>query len=93
MAFSYYTVAYDITNDRERRRVDKTLKGFGTRIQKSVFECAMRRRDKYELIHKLENLHIETGFVKIYRLEASLKNPVIGKGAPEEIDKDAAFVF
>ncbi len=93
MSFSHYTAAYDISNDRERRRVDKILKGFGFRVQKSLFECVLRRQDKSLLINKLESLNLETGFVKLYRLEASLKNPVIGKGAPELIDGDAAFVI
>lgn len=35
----FYLVCYDISDDRMRYRVVKTLKGVGTRIQKSVFEC------------------------------------------------------
>ncbi len=34
-----YIVCYDISDDRARYRVVKALKGFGVRIQKSVFEC------------------------------------------------------
>lgn len=64
-----YAVVYDITCDRERRRVDKTLKGFGFRVQKSVFECRMNRRGKEELIGKLNKLEVEIGFIKFYRLE------------------------
>lgn len=41
---SDYTVVYDITAHRERRKVEKTLKDFGFRIQKSVFECRMNKR-------------------------------------------------
>ena len=35
----FYIVCYDISDDRARYRVVKALKGFGVRIQKSVFEC------------------------------------------------------
>ena len=35
----FYLVCYDISDDRARYRVVKALKGYGTRIQKSVFEC------------------------------------------------------
>lgn len=35
---SDYAVVYDITSDAERARVDKTLKSFGFRVQKIVFE-------------------------------------------------------
>lgn len=36
---SDYAVVYDISCDKERARVDRTLKDFGFRVQKSVFEC------------------------------------------------------
>ena len=32
-----YAIAYDISDDRERGKVDKLLKGWGHRAQKSVF--------------------------------------------------------
>ncbi|MBN2717705.1 MAG: CRISPR-associated endonuclease Cas2 [Deltaproteobacteria bacterium] len=34
-----YVVCYDISDNRRRRRLDKLLKGFGRRVQESVFEC------------------------------------------------------
>ena len=35
----YYLICYDISDNRDRYRVVKALKGFGSRVQKSVFEC------------------------------------------------------
>jgi CRISPR-associated protein Cas2 len=35
----FFLVCFDIADDRMRYRVVKVLKGFGTRVQKSVFEC------------------------------------------------------
>jgi len=32
-------VCYDIPDDRRRTRVGKILEGFGSRVQRSVFEC------------------------------------------------------
>jgi len=89
---SDYAVVYDITCDRERARVDKILKGFGFRVQKSVFECRLDRRGKEELIQKLEALNIETGFIKIYRLEYSSRRHVIGQKEPDDIDDGPAFI-
>ena len=37
----YYVVAYDIVDDKKRYRVSNTLKDFGERVQKSVFECRL----------------------------------------------------
>jgi len=74
-----YAVVYDISCDRERRRVDKTLKGFGFRVQKSVFECRLTRRTRGELLERLEKLKVTTGFIKLYRLEYATKNESIGQ--------------
>ena len=87
-----YAVVYDISQDRERARVDKILKGFGFRIQKSVFECRLDKRGKQELIRKLENLKIKTGFVKVYRLEYQNKSETIGDKKKDTIDDGAAFI-
>ncbi len=35
----FYLVCFDIVDDRTRYRAVKILKGFGIRVQKSVFEC------------------------------------------------------
>lgn len=34
-----FLVAYDIANDRQRRRLARLLQGYGQRMQKSVFLC------------------------------------------------------
>jgi len=64
----------------------------GFRIQKSVFECRMDRRAKKELIEKLKKLNLKTGFVKIYRLEYSWKNCVVGEQKRKNIDDEPAFI-
>lgn len=35
----YVLISYDIVNDRVRTKVMKFLKDYGTRVQRSVFEC------------------------------------------------------
>ena len=90
---SDYAVVYDITCDRERTRVDRVLKGFGFRIQKSVFECRLNKRGKEELMRKLEALGIKTGFIKIYRLEYTFKGVVIGKHEGKSPDDGSAFII
>jgi CRISPR-associated protein Cas2 len=37
----FWIVSYDIVEDRRRRKVMKTLEGFGRRVQYSVFECEL----------------------------------------------------
>lgn len=94
MRFAEYAVVYDISSDPERTRVDKVLKGFGFRVQKSVFECRLTKGSKQELIEKLEKLDITTGFIKIYKLEYSSKSQlIIGNKKDEDIDGGYAFVI
>ncbi len=87
-----YAVVYDISDDKERRLVDKALKGFGFRIQKSVFECRLNRRAKNELIGKLERLEVKTGFIRLYRLEYATRNLNIGAAPPPTPDKGNVFI-
>jgi CRISPR-associated protein Cas2 len=37
----FLVVSYDIPDDRRRTRLHNQLKGFGTRVQYSVFECIL----------------------------------------------------
>lgn len=36
-----YVICYDIVDDRKRNRASETLKDYGIRVQKSVFECRL----------------------------------------------------
>jgi len=40
-ARNFYLVSYDITSNKLRRNIEKTLKNFGQRMQKSVFLCVL----------------------------------------------------
>ena len=37
----FVVVSYDITDDKRRAKVARTLLNFGTRVQYSVFECTL----------------------------------------------------
>jgi len=41
MSRQRFLVCYDICNPKRLRRVEKTVKSFGSRIQFSVFECLL----------------------------------------------------
>jgi CRISPR-associated protein Cas2 len=43
----FFLVCFDIVDNKTRYRVVKTLKGYGTRVQKSVFECANMTEHKF----------------------------------------------
>lgn len=39
----FHVISYDIPDDRRRNQLAKVLKGFGTRVQYSVFEAHLTR--------------------------------------------------
>ncbi len=63
-----YVVSYDITSDRRRNKIAKTLEGYGTRIQYSVFECRLSEKKYKEMYRKLMQLMSdeEEGSIRIY---------------------------
>lgn len=64
-------VSYDITSDRRRTRVLKLLKGYGTRVQYSVFECDLDQVRLGRLQGELAGIiDSNTDSVRIYRLDA-----------------------
>ena len=44
-----YVISYDIPDDRRRNQLAKALKGFGTRVQYSVFEAHLNGKQYEEL--------------------------------------------
>lgn len=65
-----YVVSYDIVSDRLRSKIAKTLEGYGTRIQYSVFECRLSEKKYMELYGKLMQLMagVEEGSIRFYSL-------------------------
>ncbi len=34
-----YLIAYDVSEDKKRNKIAQLLKGYGRRVEKSIFEC------------------------------------------------------
>lgn len=47
----FYVVAYDIPDDKRRKKVADLLEGYGKRVQYSVFECLLTQA-KYDELRK-----------------------------------------
>lgn len=52
----FVVVSYDIVDDKRRRKVMKTLEGYGRRAQYSVFECELEARQIARLRRRLTQL-------------------------------------
>ena len=65
----FYVISYDIPDDRRRNQLAKELKGFGTRVQYSVFEAHLSRREYQELKRAVERIiDFSEDSVRYYRL-------------------------
>lgn len=49
-----YIVCYDIKNDKGRSKIEKIVRGYGQRIQYSVFICLLSRDELRELSKDLK---------------------------------------
>jgi len=81
-------IAYDVSDDTNRRRVYRTLERYGAWKQYSVFELELSRADRVELEDELET-HIEPSDgdrIRIYRLCDSCIDATtdIGNEPPDE---------
>ena len=53
----FFLVCFDISDNRVRYRVVKVLKGFGKRVQKSVFECDNLTEERFlKMKNSIEDL-------------------------------------
>ncbi|MEJ5300491.1 MAG: CRISPR-associated endonuclease Cas2 [Thermodesulforhabdaceae bacterium] len=78
----FYVVTFDISDDRIRYRVVKVLKGYGYRVQKSVFECPHLTEEKLmRLVRRLEALiDFKTDSIRYYAQCGSCLNKVLISG-------------
>lgn len=53
---SWYLLAYDIRDPKRLRQVAKTLEGYGTRIQYSIFRCRLDQQMLERLRWKLAEI-------------------------------------
>ena len=51
-----YIVCYDISDPRRLRRVYQTMRGYGERLQLSVFRCDLTASDKVSLLAELDDI-------------------------------------
>ncbi|HRR34787.1 MAG TPA: CRISPR-associated endonuclease Cas2 [Kiritimatiellia bacterium] len=77
----FYLVSYDISDDRRRARVFKLMRGWGERVQYSVFCCQLNPRERLQLIEELKermnNNEDQTLFVDAGAMEGERPVPEI----------------
>ncbi|MCA9948901.1 MAG: CRISPR-associated endonuclease Cas2 [Anaerolineales bacterium] len=82
-----YLIAYDISNNKRRTKIHKTLSGFGKWTQFSLFECFLDEKEYIMLRHRLDNiLNTADDNLRIYQICANCqsKTETIGSLPPKE---------
>jgi len=70
----FYVICFDISNDKNRRKVVKLLENKGQRVQKSVFECLLNDKDFITLKNNMEdNIGFNTDSIRYYQLCANCR--------------------
>jgi len=52
----FVLVSYDISDDKRLRRIYKLLRGYGERVQYSVFLCQLTDKDQIVLTEKIKDI-------------------------------------
>lgn len=92
-----YLVCYDIRDDKRLRRVAKAMRGFGERVQYSVFRCILGERERVLLQQKMETLialsedHILIVDLGLQDGRGSKALTTIGKPLPDV--EELAYIF
>lgn len=86
----FVLVSYDIADDRRRLKIMKTLEGYGSRVQYSVFECRLKGGEIKELRTRLRRLAAQTDSIRFYFISADdvSRIQIIGSG---QITPDSVF--
>jgi CRISPR-associated protein Cas2 len=81
----FILLAYDISNQKRRRKVAALVEDYGTRVQRSVFECVLDEKALVELVGKMKPLlKRREDKVQIYRLcqGCRMRISICGRGEP-----------
>lgn len=87
----FIVVSYDIPDDRRRNKVAQSLKGYGYRVQKSVFECEVSPELFEKMKKKLKSrINPEEDSLRYYQLCQECLKKIIIEG-PGEVKREKPY--
>ena len=93
---SHIVVVYDISDNKTRRIIGEILEAYGTRVNRSVFECQIKnekQRKNLELAI-LNEIDIGADSVRIYSVCANcIKSSSVLGDEPNPFERDAIYWF
>ncbi len=89
----FYMVCYDISDDGRRREVQRTLKGYGKRVQYSVFDCNISdlqyRRLRDEILSRIDK---DSDSVRFYPICNACAGKIEYRGAGNISEDERFFI-
>lgn len=88
-----YLAMYDISNPKRLKKVERAMRGYGYRVQKSVFECSLNQSILNLMAEDIGNImNKKDDSFRIYPLlnNSRIKQKIIGKG--DMLDFPEAFL-
>jgi len=77
----FFLFVYDISKDRRRRKVAKLMEAHGARVQKSVFECDINKRQLISLVKRsVKVIDSKTDSLRVYKLCSKCRQSVTSHG-------------
>lgn len=90
----FVVVSYDIVDDKKRRDVSNLLLDYGTRVQKSVFECLIDENKYIEMKQRIEEIiDLEDDSVRFYNICERCKGRIEISGKGIYVSDDDIIVF
>ncbi len=83
----FVVIAYDVVDDSRRNRLAQTLLDFGVRVQYSVFEAIIDRKNIERMVRKVRRIiKRNEDSVRIYVLTKTTKKEIIKIGVQPETE-------
>ena len=95
----FILISYDVnTEDKEGRRrlrrIAKLCQNYGQRVQFSVFECLLSKKDFIKLRSEIEKeINPDLDSIRIYFLNQTLKEQILHFGCKKPFNFEEAMIF
>jgi len=90
----FIVVAYDISDDRRRKRLHDMLEDYGTPVQYSVFECLLTEAQIAQMQRRVRSkIKVTQDAVRYYRLCETCRGKIETTRASAEIVKEVKEII
>lgn len=89
----FIVVAYDVSDDRRRTQLHKTLRRFGDRVQFSVFECVTSEQLFAEMQRAVAQVVVAEDNVRYYEICAACRKETIALGRAITTKDKRLYIF